>query len=132
MTKYQTIRERTLPKVRSFEGMDNFFYSQSTIPNGTISVDIETQEKLDRLAEILTDLDVDHLPSPVSTDIRYPFAMYFREEDLVFAVMEKDAKDIENAEAAFVKKIDKIETESKRFISYNDFIRWYFMVWMTE
>lgn len=132
MTKYQTIREQTLPKVRSLEGMENFFYSQSTIPNGTISVGIETQEKLDRLAEILTDLDVDHLPSPVSTDIRYPFAMYFREEDLVFAVMEKDAKDIENAEDEWVKKIDEIEEVIKRFVSYNDFIKWYFMVWITE
>lgn len=132
MTKYQIIREQTLSEVRSLEGMENFFYSQSTVPQGTISVGIETQEKLDRLAEILTELDVDHLPSPVSSWSHVPFTMYFREEDLIFAVMEKDAKDVENAEDAFVKQIDDMEKELKRFISYNDFVKWYFMVWITE
>lgn len=132
MTVYETIREKALAKVNLIVGMETVYFSKSTIPNGTISVDIKTQEELDRLSEILTGLDVDHLPSPVSTSVHYPFSMYFREEDLVFAVMEKDDKDVEKAENAFVKKIEEIEQVIKRFVSYNDFIKWYFMVWSPE
>ena len=132
MTVYETIREKALARVNLILGMETVYFSKSTIPNGTISVDVETQEKLDRMSEILTVLGIDHLPSPVNTSTHYPFSMYFREEDLVFAVMDKDDNDVEKAENAFVKEIEEIEKVIKRFVSYNDFVKWYFMVWSPE
>jgi hypothetical protein len=130
MTKYETIRKSVEDKAKAIPGMSRLLFSHSEIPNGTISVGVKTQEELDVLAEILTDMNVDHLRSPVSTESYVPFSMYFREEDLVFALMDKNDKDMEEAETEFISNLEVIEDTLKRFVSYNDFIRWYFVKWI--
>ena len=112
--------------------MEHFVLSSADYPQGAVSVNIDSLEKAEKLAEVLSELDVEHMPSTVSLRSDLPFAMYFREEDLIFALMDKDEKDVEKAEEAFLKKIDNIEKVEKRFVSYNDFIKFYFINWLPE
>lgn len=132
MTKYQQIKEHVKTKLLSLVGMEHFVLSSADYPQGAVSVNIDSLEKAEKLAEVLSELDVEHMPSTVSLRSDLPFAMYFREEDLIFALMDKDEKDVEKAEEAFLKKIDNIEKVEKRFVSYNDFIKFYFINWLPE
>ncbi len=132
MPTYKDIKSMVKDKILALAGMKHCILSTAEVPQGTISIEISSLAESDRLVEILTELDIDHMPSTVSINRDRPFIIYLREEDLIFAVMEKDEEDVEKAENAFKKHISKIEEVTKRFISYNDFIIWYFRSWLPE
>lgn len=129
MSFYSETKAAVKSKILSLVGINNLILSNSEVPHGVLGVGLSSLDESNKLAEVLTDLNIDHLPSNVSLSQSKSCMMYFREEDLIFAVMDKDAKDVEKAEDTFVKKIDEIEEKTNRFISYNDFIRWYFLTW---
>lgn len=132
MSFYSETKAAVKSKILSLVGMSDLILSNSEIPHGVLGVELSSSEVSDKLASALTELEVDHLPSTVSLSRSKPCMMYFREEDLIFAAMEKDAKEVEKAEDAYMKHISKIKSSMKRFLSYNDFIRWYFLTWRPE
>ena len=132
MSFYSETKALVKSKILSLIGVDSFILSNSEVPHGSLGFCLSSLDESNRVAEVLTDLNIDHLQSDVSLSTSKPFTIYFREEDLIFEVMEKDPKDVEKAEESFVKQIDYIEKVIKRFVSYNDFIKWYFTTWATQ
>lgn len=132
-TIYSELKEKVAPVLREMRGLHNFESSDATVPPGAICIEFRRREDYRKeFIGWLVDNGIDHMESNVSLSQRGDdgFSVYFREEDVVFAVQNYSKDILFDAKTVFMLDMDdfaKNHNIEKRFLCETDFKCWFML-----